>query len=340
MKKRTRLWALLAITGVAVGCGLSYGDLASTTSDGGVAPTGTNTGPSPTGSSTTPPSDDGGPPLDATTAADASSPVDAGADAEGDARPPPTSVPPRIVLRFELNYPCDISFSSYCTRNEGSFTERAVYRGVKAEFASTPGGAFGTNLNFWRANLGAPSGNAVDIDNATDAMPLAGAVERLTVAAWVRRSPETTADRENVRIVSMGPVTGIPLFEFGYNKNSETKLIASIGEPLSNGKKTSAKTLILAEEWTFVAVTYEPTAADELCFYRGTEATEVVLVECVNYDARSFTRAMARFSAGNAAAKATRDGAQKVSLSGVLDNVFVYFGDALDLFELRKLQRD
>ena len=61
---------------------------------------------------------------------------------------------------------------------------------------------------------------------------------------------------------------------------------------------------------------------------------------CVEYRSRSFTRASARFSIGNAATASIRGGTKKVSLPGRIDNVFVYFGDALDLAELKKLQRD
>lgn len=329
-----------------VGCGLSYGDLTATSGDGGPSASSTATGTAtgtPTGTPTTPPTGDptdAGPPVDADT--DALALRDAGADAAGDARPPPTSVPPRIVLRFEVNYPCEFAWNSpYCTRNEGTFTQRAVYRGASSDFANTPGGAFGTRLNFWRARMGGASANAIDIDDATDAVPAGAPVDRMTVAAWVRRAPEGGSEREYLRIASMGPAGGAtPMFEFGYNKASESSLVASIGQPLQSGKKTAVRGCLLDDEWTFVAMTYEPTAADELCFYRGTEATEVVLLECVDYPARSFSRVQTRFSVGNASATATRDGAKKVSLPGFVDNVFVYFGDALDLEELKKLQRD
>ncbi len=340
VKTRTLAWGLLAIAGL--GCGLSFGDLGATAGgDAGplasatgtvtARPTGTPTDPTPVD----PP--DGGP---GDAEVDALSLLDAGADASGDARPPPTNVPPRIVLRFELNFLCQFAFNSpTCTRNEGTFTQRAVYRGASSDFANTPGGAFGPQLNFWRARMGGPSANAIDIDDATDAVPAGVPVERLTVAAWVRRSSETGAERDNLRIVSMGPVGGMPMFEFGFNKGSETSLMASVGQALP-GKKGSLRNYLLEDEWTFVAMTYEPTADLEMCFYRGTEATEVTLMECVDYPGRSFSRAQTRFTVGNAAATATRDGAKKVSFPGFIDNVFVYFGDALDIEEMKKLQRD
>ncbi len=350
MKSRALGWGLVALT--ALGCGLSFGDV-SGVGDGGAptatAPTTTTGTPPGTTTATTTTTT-----TTTTTGVDAAAPTDGGSDAPlvdaaGDARPPPTNVPARIVLRFEYSFPCSYIplTNPRCVGNEGTFPERAVLHGATHEFLNAPGGAYGPNLNAGRVKIGGgPSGNAVDIDDATGAVP-ASPVSLLTVAAWVRRIPETGTDRTDIRLASLGPASGgAPLFELGYNKGSETSLALSVGEPLNlfapspSGRASTTRGFVLGDEWTFVAATYDASVPNGLCFYRGTEATEVTLVECVDYSGRSFTRAASRFSVGNASATSVRDAPAKVSFPGYVDNVFVYFGDALDLAELKKLQRD
>jgi hypothetical protein len=138
--------------------------------------------------------------------------------------------------------------------------------------------------------------------------------------------------RDDARIVSLAPRTGgMPIFEFGFKAENDTKLELSIGDTVDKGKE-SMPDLLVEAVWTFVAATYDGDAAkDHVCFYRGTEAVPVAMVNCVDYPGRNITRAISRFSIGNSANEGTRTGAR---------NVFVYVGDALDLAELDKLQRD
>lgn len=114
----------------------------------------------------------------------------------------------------------------------------------------------------------------------------------------------------------------------------------SIDDSLSSGKETSTRSLLPNGVWTFVAVTYDPAVEREACFFTGTEDTEVSLVECVDYNSRSFAHASARFSVGNAANAAIRAGSKNPAFPGQIDHVFVYLGAALDVSELAKVQRD
>lgn len=344
---RSRFLPLAALGALGLGvlgaaCGLGFSDIGADPFEAGtVVPTGTT---KPTATSTptdgnVPDLDGGTPPLpDAFVPLDASTPLDA-----GDARPPPTAVPSRVTFRFEVNYPCGFEGLTLinCTRNEGVFSSPGRFRGASAGFLSTPTGSpFGTTNNLWRLDVGSgPSSNAVDIDDGTDVIPVGAAPTKLTVAAWVRRSGGA---RDDARIVSLAPKgAGNAIFELGYKAENDTKLELSIGENLNNGKLSAQPDLLVKDVWTFVAATYNGDAAQEhLCFYRGTEAVAVTLVNCMDYGGRPITRAASRFSIGNAAADGPRNGPKKVSFPGNIDNVFVYIGDALDLAELEKLQRD
>ncbi len=344
MRSRFLPFAGLAALGLGVGaaCGLGFSDIGEQPEGGTVVPSGTTKPTATTPTDGNVPDLDAAPPPpppnDAFVPLDASTPLDA-----GDARPPPTVVPSRVTFRFEVNYPCALEGVTVinCTRNEGVFSSPGRFRGASAGFLSTPTGTpFGTRGNFWRLDVGSgPSTNAVDIDDGTDVIPVGAAPTKLTVAAWVRRSDTPRAD---ARIVSLAPRgAGNAIFELGFKADNDTKLQLSIGENLNNGKMSAQSDLLVKDVWTFVAATYNGDAAqDHLCFYRGTEAVAVTLVNCMDYGGRTITRAASRFSIGNTAADGPRNGPKKVSFPGNIDNVFVYIGDALDLAELEKLQRD
>lgn len=351
MHRRSFTIALLGTLGLgALGaaCGLDFGDIANSTPAGSATTSATIPGqppPPPTGTTVLPGSDANA--ADATVGADASLPngLDGGSNLDaGDARPPPTNVAARVVFRFEWNGICGFDGLTpvYCTRNEGTFGAQGKYRGASAQILGTPGGApYGTTgVNAWRADIGnGPSTNAIDIDNAIDVIPVGTAPTMLTVAAWVKRS-ETP--RENARIVSLGPVTGgQPIFELGFRRDSETKVLFSVDEALDRGRDSAQPSLLTKDEWTFVAATYDSSLSNNhLCFYRGTESLTVALVNCTGYPNRDIKRTASRFSVGNVANDSDRGAAKKVSFPGGIDNVFVYVGAALDLAELTKLQRD
>lgn len=289
--------------------------------------------PLPSESAPPPPPEAGPPPHDA------GSPT---GDAGSDARPSPTATHPAFSLRFELNLPCAAdATAALCTRNDGTFGRWAGYDGVAASRLGPPTGMFGPRGSALFASLGgAPGTHAVDLDGAGLAIPPGVAITAFTVAAWVRRVATVGADRELARIVSLSDPNDVPLFELGYNKDSETKLQVSVGGALSPGKMTAARDLLPLDTWVFVAMTYDDMAPKEACFYTGSELAEVALVECVDYNTRSFRSADARLSVGNAAAEAARTSEKSAMFPGDIDNVAVYLGVALDLTELAKLQRD
>lgn len=263
-------------------------------------------------------------------------------DAGSDARPPPTSARPEFSLRFEANLPCAPgATTTTCTRNDGTFGRWAGYDGVSAAGGGLPTGMFGPRGSALFASFGgAPGTSAVDLDGAGLVIPSGVAITKFTVAAWVRRVASVGAERELARIVSLSDPSDVPLFELGYNKDSETKLQVGVGGALSPGKMTTARDLLPLDTWVFVAMTYDDMAAREACFYFGSEAKEVELVECVDYNGRALRGGPARLSVGNAAAEVARLGAKSAMFPGDIDNVTVYLGVALDATELVKLQRD
>ncbi len=266
--------------------------------------------------------------------------VETGVDA---GRPSPTRIVPHILFRFDTGASCDPldPNAPWCTKNEGTFGGAGVLSGATAERLAAPGGVYGPRVNGGSIAFGSASSmNAVDIPDATALVPMGTSITTFTVAAWVRRA-STTPERELARIVSLAPEgAGTALFELGYNKDSETKLVLSIGDPLGSGKETSTRGNLPEGEWTFVAVTYDPSVREEACFFTGSEDAEVSLAECVDYNARSFAHADSRFSVGNAAKADVRAGVKSAAFPGRVDNVFVYLGAALDLTELAKVQRD
>jgi len=341
MRSRFLPFAVLGALGLgAVGaaCGLGFSDIGEQSEGGTVVPSGT-TKPTATSTTPTPTTDGTAPQQDGATGSDATAILDSGLPLDaGDARPPPTSVPSRVTFRFEVNYPCGLDGFTVinCTRNEGTFNAQGRFRGASAAYLGSPGG---TGINAVRLDVGSgPSTNAVDIDDGTDVIPVGAATTKLTVAAWVKRA---NSRRDDPRIVSLAPKTGgMPIFELGFKAENDTKLRLSIGDNVDRGKESMGD-LLVEDVWTFVAATFDGDAAkDHVCFYRGTEAVPVAMVNCVDYPGRNITRAISRFSIGNAANEGTRTGARKVSFPGNIDNVFVYVGDALDLAELDKLQRD
>lgn len=293
--------------------------------------------PLPSEAAPPPPSPDANPPP----GDDASAPAVDAADAGSDARPPPTTARPAFSLRFEANLPCAGAPTALCTRNDGTFGGWAAYDGVTASALGLPRGAYGPRGSALFASLGgAPGAHAVDLDGAGAAIPSGVAITAFTVAAWVRRVASVGAERELARIVSLSDPNDVPLFELGYNKDTETKLQVSVGGALSSGKMTTTRDLLPLDTWVFVAMTYDDMSPKEACLYMGTEALEVAFVECVDYNTRSFRSGAARLSVGNAAAEVARLGAKSAMFPGDIDNLTVYLGVALDLGELTKLQRD
>jgi hypothetical protein len=133
---------------------------------------------------------------------------------------------------------------------------------------------------------------------------------------------------------------GEPVFEFGFRAENDTKLLFSVDEKLPSGKATAADNLLAQDAWTFVAATYDrDAAADQVCFYRGTEAVAVTLVNCDSYGGRNILRTSAvRFVVGGPARDSERS--NDSTFGGSIDNVFVYVGDVLDVTELEKLRKD
>jgi hypothetical protein len=350
VKHEVLLWGLAATA--VVGCGLSFGDLPEPV-DTGATPTSSPTGsatPSPTGSptTTTPPTPDGSVPLDG------SVPGDGGAlDAAVDAAPPKPSTA-SVTLRFDRNGPLFVIPSTE-TYTDGVFQGKAIYRGPSIDVLDAPrsnllNATLAPATNLASVSFGtAGSTKAVDIDNAQALMNTGTVYDKFTVTAWVKRATTSGADtRDDTRILSFGETAGTaaPFFEIGMFKQSDEKLIVSIGGAIGGAgdKMSGQKILDLPDKWTFIAVTYNATAGSgkDLCFYVGDASTPVAESSCEGYGGKSFTRgtANAKLTVGNASNDTIRNGATKVSFPGKIDEVSLFLGQTLPLAALEKIQKE
>lgn len=345
MKHAVLLWGLAATA--VVGCGLSFGDLPEQADTGATpgtsSPSGSTT-TSPTGSTTTTPTPDGSVPVDG------SVPGDGGAsDATVDAGPPKPSGA-TVTLRFDRNGPF-LAIPPTETYTDGLFQGKAFYRGPSLDYLDAPRlGSASPGVNIASASFGtAGSTNAVDIDNAQALLTANTVYDRFTVTAWVKRANTSGADtREDTRILSFGETAGTaaPFFELGMFKQSDEKLIVSIGGAVGKAgdKMGGQKILEVADKWTFIAVTYDANAGGgkDLCFYVGDATSPVAESSCEGYAGKTFMRgtANAKLTVGNSANDAVRGGATKVSFAGKIDEVSVFLGQTLPLAALEKIQKE
>ena len=351
---------LASISAVAA-CGLTLGvdpaDAGPEAPDVAPRPTATSTTPVPTRPDVFVP--DGAPSIDGSSDADASTDAmeeasdsdasDASRDASPDATDAATdgradasdggSVLPAasISLRFEGlvagQFPNDVDPAA-----------GAVPKGAQSQ-ADAPRGLPAPLVNLGSVRVAPDMKRWVKIDPAQAQVKVAP-VTKLTVVAWVK--PEATTG--NATIVSFSSGAGeTPLFEL--TRTSTDGLRFGVGELLSGtgtaANGVAAPRLFLAPgAWRFVAATYDK-ALGQACFYKGAAAVggEATLDGCVAYANREFTPANDRDSAfvvGNSANEAVANPPGNMtyvpSFGGNLDQVFVFFGHALGLAEIRQVQ--
>jgi hypothetical protein len=325
---------------------LSFGDLPEQADTGATpgtsSPTGSTT-TSPTGSTTSTSTPDGSVPMDGSVPADGGAP-----DATVDAAPPKPSGA-TVTLRFDRNGPF-LAIPPTETYTDGQFQGKAFYRGPSLELVDVPRlGSASPGVNFASASFGsAGTTNAVDIDNAQALLTAGTTYDKFTLTAWVKRATTSGADtREDTRILSFGETAGNnpPFFELGMLKQTDEKLIVSIGGAIGKpGDKMSGQKILVQSEWTFIAVTYDANVGGgkDLCFYAGDVNTPAEESSCEGYGGKSFIRGTAnmKLTVGNSANDMVRTGATKVSFAGKIDEVNVYLGQTLSLNDLRKIQKE
>lgn len=362
MKLLALVIPLASISAVAA-CGLTLGvdptDAGPEAPDVAPRPTTTTTTPVPTRPDVFVP--DGAPSIDASSDGDASSDaMDDAADASSDASDASRDASPdatdaamdartdasdggsvlpaaSISLRFE-------GLVAGQFPNDADPAAGGVPKGAQSQ-ADAPRGLPAPAVNLGSVRVAPDMKRWVKIDPAQAQVKIAP-VTKLTVVAWVK--PEATTG--NATIVSFSSRAGeTPLFEL--TRTSTDGLRFGVGELLSGtgtaANGVAAPSLFLAPgAWRFVAATYDK-ALGQACFYKGAAAVggEATLDGCVAYANREFTPANDRDSAfvvGNSAnegvANPPGNMAYVPSFGGNLDQVFVFFGHALGLAEIRLVQ--
>jgi len=369
MKRPTRILASVAasLALFAAACGLSLSiDDVEPTGDGAPPPTGTNTSRPPVDAAARDANvlvDAGDVDADGAVVADGSSDSavdasdgavdasdgaadasdgaadgasDSAVDASDGAVDASVALPPAsVVLRFEA--------AASPFPNDGNAARPAVGAQVTSALdAPSTGPAPATNTR--SISVAANTRGWAKISPAQD-LVAASPVTALTVAAWVKPGVTTGL----ATLVSYSSIRGgTPLFELARTAGGGVSfvmggLLSTVGAPI-----VDAPSAFLPADgaWKFVAVTYDR-AAGRACFYKG-DATltgrATLDGNCLGYANRAFTPSNNRTSAlvvGNSADETVADPGGNPyipSFGGAIDQVFVFFGSALSLDQIRAVQ--
>jgi len=112
------------------------------------------------------------------------------------------------------------------------------------------------------------SGDGVNIDAIREIptlLPHRGA----TLAAWIKRNPDSSAGYEHGYIVALGASGDAPIMTLGVSKDSRRPMGFIEGDGDADQAHVSGDTGLLDGEWTHLAVTYDRAANQAITYLNG-----------------------------------------------------------------------